>query len=113
MVAIFIFLLTVLVLVVIFTLQNSYDMSITLLFWNLDNVKPGHLVLAALITGVLISVIFFLPREWKFKQEVRRLRNILDLEADELMGKTETDFTDNHPEGIKLEDNGRNSFFNE
>lgn len=107
--AILIILLILAVLLVIFTLQNSTEITIHLFLWEIGGVPLALVILCCVIIGYLISVVYFYPRIWKIKKENRRL-----LKLNEKLNETQPRANEiEDPEGIKMDDdeNNDNHFF--
>jgi uncharacterized integral membrane protein len=110
-----ILLLILAVLLVIFTLQNSVEITVHLFFWDIANVPLVLVLLGCIIIGYLVAVIYFYPRLWKVKKEYRKilkfnkeLQEMQNLDQPKKMNVPE----DSHIEGIKLDkDDEENSFF--
>ncbi len=110
---ILIILLILAVLLVIFTLQNSTEITIHLFLWEIAGVPLALVILCCIIIGYLVSLVYFSPRLWKAKKEYRQmvkfnkeLRELHDLNHP----KKESEISD--PEGIELEDDDEtNPFF--
>ncbi len=112
---IIIILLILAVLLVIFTLQNSTEITIHFFFWELSNVPLVLVLLGCIVLGYFVAVIYFSPRIWKLKKDYRQLIKF-NKELEELHQlnhpKKVTDLQDNDPEGIEMEDDDEdNSFF--
>ena len=110
---ILIVLLILAVLLVIFTLQNSTEITIHLFLWEIAGVPLALVILGCIIIGYLASVIYFYPRLWKVKKEYRQMVKF-NKELQELHNlnhpKKASEISD--PEGIDLEDDDEtNSFF--
>ena len=113
--ALIIILLILAILLVIFTLQNSTEITIHIFFWEIANVPLVLVLLGCIILGYLVAVIYFSPRLWKIKKEYKQLIKF-NTELEELHAmnhpKKIVDPEESNPEGIELEeDDGRNSFF--
>ena len=65
MTASIIFLLILAVLLVIFTIQNSVQITINFLFWKLSDVPLVLALLICLIIGVVMTMLFYYPKIWK------------------------------------------------
>lgn len=112
---ILIVLLILAVLLVIFTLQNSTEITIHLFLWDIAGVPLALVIISCIIIGYLISVIYFYPRLWKVKKEYRQLikfnkelKELHDLNQPKTV-KTPEDYD---PDGIELDDDDeKNSFF--
>jgi len=110
--AIIIFLLILAILLVIFTLQNSTEITIQVFFWEIADAHLVLVLMSCILIGFLIAGIYFYPRLWKLKSENKKLiklnKKYEDSQATQNSDKDEED----HPEGIKMdEDDGRFSFF--
>ena len=115
--AIIIILLLLAVLLVIFTLQNSTEITVHILFWEIANVPLALVILACILLGYIIASVYFSPKLWKIKREFKQLVKF-NKELEELhrlnhpkKAKAEEE---TNPEGIELEDDDEgNSFFRE
>lgn len=108
--AIIIVLLVLAVLLVIFTLQNSTEITVHLLLWEIGGVPLALVILCCVILGYLLAAVYFYPRIWKARKENKQLAKT----NEELLAKQLklTVVDENHPEGIELdEDDDRNTFF--
>lgn len=104
------------VLLVIFTLQNSMDITLNVFFWEINNAPLVLILLACILIGYLISAVYFYPRLWKVKREYNQLIKFnselkefhnLQHKKKEVVTEEET-----NPEGILMEDDADdNSFF--
>ena len=111
-----IILLFVAVLLVIFTLQNSMEISINLFFWEISNAPLVLVLISCILLGYLIALIYFYPRMWKLKRvnsQLQRFKDELDgingkqePKADELIAQEPTD-----PEGVEMGNMDDNTFF--
>ena len=113
--AILIIIIILAVLLVIFTLQNSIEISIHVFFWEIANAPLVLVLLGCIILGYIVATIYFIPRIWKIKKEYKQLIKFND-ELKELHDlnhpKKEVSEEELNPEGIKLdEDDDKNSFF--
>ena len=111
---ILIVLLILAVLLVIFTLQNSTEITIHLFFWEVAGIPLALVIICCIIIGYLVSVIYFSPRLWKIKKEYRQLIKF-NKELQELHDlnhpKKAKVKEDSDPEGIELDDDEGNTFF--
>ncbi len=113
---IIIIILVLAVLLVIFTLQNSIEITLHIFFWEIANVPLVLVLICCVIFGYIIAAIYFYPRLWKTKKEYnqlikfnKELKELHDLNHEKDVTKEET-----NPEGIKFEDDDdNNSFFKE
>ena len=74
--ALIIIFLILAVLLVIFTLQNSVGISITLFFWEITDAPLVLVLLVCILSGYLLSTIYFTPKIWRLKREVNQLKKI-------------------------------------
>lgn len=100
--AFIIILLILAILLVIFTLQNSFEISISFFLWEIPNVPLVLLILCCVLLGYIIASVYFYPRVWKLKRDYRhalksgkKLEEKLESQEAEKPG----------PEGIELEIN--------
>ena len=113
--AVIVILLILAVLLVIFTLQNSTEITVHVFFWELSNVPLVLVLLGCIVLGYFIAVVYFSPRIWKLKKEYKQLIKF-NKELKELHDlnhpKKNIAPDDNDPEGIEFEeDDDDNSFF--
>jgi uncharacterized integral membrane protein len=100
--AVIIIILILAILLVIFTLQNSVEITIDLFFWEIVDAPFVLVLLACVLLGYLIAAIYFTPRVWKLKRE----KNQLQKERNKLESEIQTrDFEEEeNPEGIEFKD---------
>ena len=109
MTATIIILLILAVLLIIFTLQNSTEITIQLFFWEIANAPLVLVLIGCIVIGYIFAVFFFYPRLWQLKSENKRLVK-LNKKYDSAVqnGVAEED----HPEGIEMgKDTGKYTFF--
>ncbi len=113
--AVIIILLILAILLVIFTLQNSIEITIHVFFWELNSVPLVLVLLCCIVLGYILALIYFSPRIWKLKREYKQLTKFnRELEHLHKLNHpaNETDPDDSNPEGIELDDDDdKNSFF--
>lgn len=98
--AVIIILLILAILLVIFTLQNSFEISISVFFWEIPNVPLVLLILCCVLLGYILAAVYFYPRIWKLKREYKQAVK----SSKKLEEKLETRETDKPgPEGIELD----------
>jgi lipopolysaccharide assembly protein A len=109
--AVIIFLLILAVLLVLFTLQNTTEISIHIFFWEIANVPVILVILGCIIVGYIVASIYYYPLVWKLKREISRLKD-----SNSLHNEEEFDFEvktkkpsvkekeDIHPEGYLLDE---------
>lgn len=111
-----IILLILAVLLVIFTLQNSFEITIQFFFWEIQDAPLVLVLLSCIVLGYILASIYFYPRLWKLKKEYKKLITFND-ELQELhnMNHPEEIQSDEvtDPEGIELDENDDdgNQFF--
>ncbi len=69
--AVIIILLILAILLVIFTLQNSFEISISFFLWEIPNVPLVLLILCCVLLGYIIASVYFYPRVWKLKRDYK------------------------------------------
>ena len=110
--ALVILLLILAVLLVIFTLQNSIEITIHVFFWDIPNAPLVLVLLACILIGYLLATIYFYPILWKVRREHKKmLRFNEELQQLHKMEHPEPEKID--PEGISLddEDDDEDTFF--
>lgn len=114
--AIVIILLILAVLLVIFTLQNSVEITINVFFWEIVNAPLVLVLLSCILLGYLLASIYFYPRIWKVKKEYKQLikfnnelKELHELNHPKIIKDPE----ETNPEGIELDDDDdkKNPFF--
>ena len=116
--AVIIIILILAILLVIFTLQNSIEISINAFFWEINNAPLVLVLLSCVLVGYIIAAVYFTPRVWTLKREKkelakqnRELKELNEAKQKEIISET------THPEGIELnekeEDEEDESFFKE
>ncbi len=111
-------LLVLAILLVVFTLQNSVEVSINFFIWTLDNVPLVLLLIASVVIGYIIASIYFYPRLWQRKKEFKKLqKEYKKLEEAhkefEPAIKTPDEIEEKNPEGVEMDDDNTSSFFKE
>jgi len=117
--AVIIIILILAILLVIFTLQNSVEISINVFFWEIPNAPLVLVLLSCVLLGYIISAIYFYPRLWTLKKDYRKIsksKEKLEKELEEHKQLAEP--TEKHPEGIELnvddeEEENKKGFFKE
>jgi len=105
--AIIIIILILAVLLVIFTLQNSIEITISFFFWEIKDAPLVLVLLGCIVVGYLVASFYFYPRLWKLKREYKQLIKFNDelKELHEMNHKSEkSKGSPGDPEGIELED---------
>ena len=99
-------------LLVIFTLQNSMEITLNVLLWEIPNAPLVVILISCVIIGYILASIYFYPRLWKIKREYNQLIKFNE-ELKELHNLNHpVDETERNPEGVELdEDDDSNSFF--
>lgn len=111
---ILIIILILAVLLVIFTLQNSMDITLNVFFWEINDAPLILVLVACVLIGYIISSIYFYPRLWKVKKEYnqlikfnKELKTFHDLHHKKKKATEE----ETNPEGIEFDDDDDNTFF--
>lgn len=112
--AVIVILLILAVLLVIFTLQNSIEITINVFFWEIKEAPLVLVLLGCIIIGYILAIIYFYPRIWKLKKEYKKLiksnselKELHEMNQKKKKGREETI----DPEGIELDDDDEDSFF--
>ncbi len=100
-----IILLILALLLVIFTLQNTALISLTIFFWEISDVPLVLALIVCLIAGFLISYFILYPKVWKMKSQLKSLQKQVNQSIDE----PELEIT--NPEGIEMTGDTEESFF--
>ncbi|SHE94337.1 Protein of unknown function [Mariniphaga anaerophila] len=108
-----IILLILAILLVIFTLQNSFEISISFFFWEIPNVPLVLLILCCVLLGYIVATVYFYPRVWKLKRDYKQVVKS-EKKLEEKLGAQEEQKKPG-PEGIELEinDTDESGFFKE
>jgi lipopolysaccharide assembly protein A len=94
-----IILLILAILLVIFTLQNSFEITINVFFWEIYNAPLVLVLLVCILLGYILAAIYFYPRVWKLEKDYHHaVKSKKKLETELGMQQTES-----HPEGIELD----------
>lgn len=110
--AIIIIMLILAILLVIFTLQNSFEISINVFFWEIHNAPLVLVLLVCILLGYLLAVVYFWPRLYRLERKYHHTLSAekkLENRLDELQRNN-----DSHPEGIEMdvdEEDEDNDFF--
>lgn|SRR5690554_5057736 len=89
------------ILLVIFTLQNSFEITINVFLWEIQNAPMVLVILVCILLGYLLAFIYFYPRVWRLEKKLRRsvtTEKKLESELYELRRDPTA-----HPEGIELD----------
>ena len=113
--ALLIFILILVILVIIFTLQNSTEITIQFFFWEIVNAPLVLVLMACIVIGYTIAAFYLYPRLWKLKKENKKLIKLNEkYENLQKPNRVKDDPENNNPEGISLdEDDGSYPFFND
>lgn len=101
--------LILMVLLVIFTVQNQILIDIKFFHWELTEVPVVYVLLSGLIFGFLLALMMQLPRMIKLKRELKRVVNELEKSDDIVADKDEV--VDS--EGVSMGSDYKGGFFNE
>jgi len=104
--AVIIIILILAILLVIFTLQNSFEITITAFFWEIPNAPLVLVLLSCILLGYIISALYFYPRIWKLKKENKKQNKSTEKLKKELeQEKKAVEIENTDPEGIELDVN--------
>ncbi len=92
-----IFLIIIVVLLVVFTLQNATEISVNVFFWEIASVPVVLVIIGSIIIGYLLAVIYYYPLVWRLKRELRRLKHITPISKE--------DTVNTHKEVVEEEEN--------
>lgn len=112
-----IFILILAVLLVIFTLQNTTNIDLSIFFWELKEVPLVLVLLSCLLLGYLVSLFYFYPKLWKLKRDYNRMvkfnSELEELHEMDKKYEKEESSVSSDPEGFELddEDDFENPFF--
>lgn len=104
------------ILLVIFTLQNSFEITITAFFWEIPEAPLVLVLLVCVFLGYLVSAIYFYPRLWNLKKNYKKLSKTNSKLSQEIIElKQKTSKNKSGPEGIELDvdDDSEEGFFKE
>lgn len=102
--AVIIIILILAILLVIFTLQNSFEITVTAFFWKIEDAPLVLVLLACVLLGYLIGAVYFYPRIWKLKKDYRKISKSKESLEEELEKQKQASVsTETHPEGIEME----------
>ncbi len=94
--AVIIIILILAVLLVIFTLQNSMDITINVFFWEIKEAPLALVLIGCIVIGYILALIYLYPRIWKLKKENKKLAKLNSkLEGQHVPGQVETKIPDN------------------
>ncbi|MFW5830837.1 MAG: lipopolysaccharide assembly protein LapA domain-containing protein [Prolixibacteraceae bacterium] len=103
--AVIIILLILAILLVIFTLQNSFEISISVFFWEINDAPFVLVLLSCVLVGYIIAAVYFTPRVWNLKHEKKELaKQNRELKELNEMKQKETEANVTHPEGIEMDE---------
>lgn len=100
-------LLILAILLVIFTLQNTTDITLNIFFWEINEAPLVLVLLSCILLGYLIAVFYFYPRLWKVKRENKQLQKHNSELEDMQQENVAPNYREpSNPEGIELDDDG-------
>ncbi|VAW23637.1 hypothetical protein MNBD_BACTEROID01-1710 [hydrothermal vent metagenome] len=109
-----ILILALAVLLVIFTLQNSITVSISIFFWEIPNAPLVLVLICCLALGYILALIYFYPRLWKVKRQYTHIKKSLaELQQLYKANGREAPGGNVDAEGVELGDQDGDSFFND
>ena len=100
--AVIIILLILAILLVIFTLQNSFEISISFFFWEIPNAPLVLVILCCVLLGYILAAIYFYPRIWKLQKD-RKNAMKSSKKLEEQLENQAMETKKPGPEGIELE----------
>ncbi len=71
-------LLILAIIIVIFTLQNAFGITISLLIWKIPDAPFALILLCSVLLGYLIAAFQLYPRVWALKKELRKTMDAND-----------------------------------
>ena len=104
-------------LLVIFTLQNTMDLTINVFFWEITEAPLVLVLLCCILLGYVIATIYFSPKLWKLKRDYKRMltfnSELKELHEMESKKAEKQSSVVSDPEGIELDDDDEfeNPFF--
>jgi uncharacterized integral membrane protein len=101
--------LILLVLLVIFTVQNQIVLNIQFLHWELKDVPVIYILLFGLVFGFVLSMIIQLPTIMRLRRELRKVMR--EIEESEKIEPDHSEVVDS--EGISMGKDYKGGFFNE
>lgn len=101
--------LILLVLLVIFTVQNQILINLRFFTWEIIDVPVVYILLSGLVFGFLLASIMQLPRILKLRRELKRV--VKELEESEKIVPANDE--EDNPEGISMGNDYEGGFFNE
>jgi len=109
--AVIIIILILAILLVIFTLQNSIEISIHAFFWEFNDVPLVLVLLSCVLLGYIIGAVYFYPRLWSLKKEHRKLnKSYKEIQQQQNMQSSSGAGIKDH-EDTELSDEDDDSFF--
>ena len=111
--AVIIILLVLAVLLVIFTLQNSFEITISVFFWEISDAPLVLVLLICVLLGYILAAVYFYPRIWKLKKDFRQAEKA-GKKLETQLESRDVGLEKTNPEGIELDvDDEDNGFFRE
>lgn len=106
-----ILLLILAVILVIFTLQNSVEISLHFLFWDIPQAPLVLVLICCILLGYMVASIYFTPRIWKLKKEYKQLikfnkelKELDELNKSKLKSYEKDSTVETNPEGVAFDD---------
>ena len=113
--AVIIIVLILAILLVIFTLQNSFEVTINVLFWEIANAPLVLVLIVCLVAGYILASVYLYPQIWRLSKENKKVTN-LNKKLEEQLGIQHPVNEKTGPEGIELDGKSEEedkSFFRE
>jgi uncharacterized integral membrane protein len=111
--AVIIIVLILAILLVIFTLQNSFEVTINVFFWEISNAPLVLVLIVCLALGYMLAFAYFYPQIWRLSRENKKVTK-QNIKLEEQLVTEQEDEAD--PEGIELDVDNEDedkSFFRE
>lgn len=103
--AIVIIILIIAILLIIFTLQNSSEITIQVFFWEIVDAPLVLVLMGCIVIGYILAAFYFYPRLWNLKSENKKITK-QNKKYQELVEakKVVADSEEDHPEGMAMDD---------
>ncbi|MDD4109692.1 MAG: LapA family protein [Prolixibacteraceae bacterium] len=102
--AVVIIVLIMAILLVIFTLQNSFEVSVNIFFWKISEVPMVLILICCVLLGYIIASVYFYPYIWKLKKDYKKvLKSNQQLKKEAGINQEEELQEETNPEGIELD----------
>ena len=105
--ALIIIILILAILLVVFTLQNTIDITLNIFFWKIEEAPLVLVLMCCVVLGYLLATIYFYPKLWMIRNKVKHVQeqNRKLKESTPSGRESETrEWDKDNPEGIILDD---------